>query len=157
MTLDLISACISGSFESLRSLFNRDPNALKKDLGLYLTKREMNFLCKFDCFSDDLGLYLRALGRGLVPFFALAPLSLIIGMFVPPGFEINVASCPVVRIGAAEMGIVFSFSKPLAGLRTGLLTLANTSICNKLLTAVKTSFRDHFRHHPREVICSRMV
>ncbi len=103
----------------------------------------MNFLRKFDCLSHDLGLYLRGLGRCLVPFFTLAPLPLIIGMFVPPGFEISVASCPVAGIGTAEMSIVFSFSKPLAGLRTGLLALADPSIRNKLLTAVKTPFRDH--------------
>ncbi len=157
MTLGLISACISGPFESAGNPFAKDTNALKKDLGLYLVKGEMDFLRKFNGLSHDLGLYLRALRRGFVPFSALAPLPLITGMFVPPGLEISVASRPVVGIGAAEMGIVFSLSKPLAGLRTGLLALADTSIRNKLLTAVKTSFRDHFAHHPREVICSRRV
>ncbi len=157
MTLGLISACISGPFESPRSLFHRDPKALKKDLGLYLAEGEMDFLRKFNGLSHDLGLYLRALRRGFVPFFTLAPLPLIIGMVGSPGFEISVASCPVVGVGTAEMGIVFSFSKPLAGLRTGLLVLADTSIGNKVLTAVKTSFRDHSAHHPRDVICSTMV
>jgi len=155
--LSPISACISGPFELPRSLFDRDPKVLKKDLGLYLTQGEMNFVCKFDCFSYDLGLYLRGLGRGFVPFSALAPLVLITGMLGSPGFKISVASRPVVGIGAAEMSIVLSLSKPLAGLRTSLLALTDTSIHNKPLTAVKTSFRDHFRHHPREVICSRMV
>lgn len=108
----------------------------------------MDFLCKFNCLSQHLGLYLRRLGRGFVPFFALAPLPLIIGMLVSPGLEISVASCPVAWIRAAEMSIVLSLSKPLAGFRTGLLTLADPSISHKLLTAVKTSFRDHFRHHP---------
>ena len=136
----LISACISGGLKNERCLFNRKDKSSKKDLGLYLTKKEINPLCKFNGFPQSLGLYLT---RRSPLFPSLSPSPLIIQMLLPPLLHILIPATPVTRILLGKDPVVLPFPQPLTRNGTGLLTITHSWIRNKWPPTIMTSLLCH--------------
>ena len=132
-------------FENQRSLFHSNGNAFKMDLGLYLTEKKMNPLCKFDGFPQSLGLYLTR--RSSLPL-CLSPSPLIIRMPLPPLLHLLIPLAPITRILLGKDPVVLLFSQPLTFNRTSFLTIAHSRIRNKEIPTITTYLLGHLKPSP---------
>ena len=114
--------------------------AFKKDLGLYLTKKERGLFCKFNSFCQSLDLYLT---RGSSLLLRPSPLPLIVRMLLPPLLHLGISVTPVRRVSTDKVLEVLRFPQLLARSRTSLLTVPHPRIGSKFLPTITTSFRCH--------------
>lgn len=131
-----LSTCISGASRMKRA-YGR---AFKKDLGLYLTKKERGLFCKFNSFCQSLDLYLT---RGSSLLLRLSPLPLIVRMLLPPLLHLGISVTPVRGVSTDKVLEVLLFPQLLARSRTSLLTVPHPRIGSKFLPTITTSFRCH--------------